>query len=93
MELAHQAAGELPGVGAVPIIASMATSGRIVVARKPRRSRKPLPHKPEPACGAVVRVVCVNRSYRRLSELPSRLILRVFSVVAAGGFEPPTKGL
>ena len=35
----------------------MPTSRRIVVARKPRRSRKPLPHKPEPACGAVVRVV------------------------------------
>ena len=35
----------------------MPPSGRIVVARKPRRSRKPVPHKPEPACGPVVRVV------------------------------------
>jgi hypothetical protein len=30
---------------------------RIVIARKPRRSRKPLPQKPAPACGPIVRVI------------------------------------
>jgi hypothetical protein len=31
-------------------------TSRIVFARKPRRSRKPLPQKPEPVCGPVVRM-------------------------------------
>ena len=42
----------------VPILPTpMPKSGSIVVARKPRRARRPLPKQPAPACGPVVRVV------------------------------------
>ena len=45
---------------AEPDIWRMRTSGKIVVARKPRSNssnRKPLPQKPAPACGPIVRQV------------------------------------
>jgi len=47
----------------------MPTPPRIVVARKPRHSRKPLPQKPAPACGPIVRVIDGKR-LERAAEPP-----------------------
>ena len=42
----------------------MPKSGNIVMARSPRRTRKPLPQKPAPACRPIVRQVRGKRVQR-----------------------------
>jgi hypothetical protein len=49
-------------------MSSMPTPPKMV-ARKPRRSRKPLPQKPAPACGPIVRQVR-GRRVERPAEPP-----------------------